>query len=57
MVTTIAPQHFVQVVIPNGAFEGQILDVALPSGGTMKVSVPAGAQPGQTLQVLSLIHI
>ena len=38
------------VLVPEGVTEGQQLEVQIPGGRTMEVTVPAGVQPGWTFE-------
>ena len=54
-VQTIAPVHVanslaMNVVVPAGAFGGQLVTVAAPSGAHVQVTIPHGLVPGQSFQ-------
>ena len=41
----------ISVMVPEGAVAGSVMDVPLPEGGTLEVTVPPGVAPGSTIQV------
>jgi hypothetical protein len=46
-----AAQQMLSVIVPEGSWPGQALQVSTPCGHLMQVRVPDGALPGQTFSV------
>ena len=44
-------EEYIEVVCPHGSRPGDVLDVRLPHGGTVRASVPAGVGPGESFDV------
>jgi len=51
-VVMAAPMRSFEIIVPNGAFGGSILQITDPQAGTtFQVTVPAGLQPGMKFEV------